>query len=81
MSADTESQPARPRDSRASAIALVGLVEITLVAIIVIALAGSRIALTAEWLELVPGGRWAVAGACVLLLLLAAFVMTLLLSR
>ena len=81
MSAEPEPQPVRPRNSRGSAIALVGLIEIALVAIIVIALAGSRIALTAEWLEMVPGGRWAVAGVCLLLLLLAAFVMTLLLSR
>ena len=73
--------PERERESRASAITLVALAEVVLIAIIGVALAGGRIAATADWLEVVPGGRWAVAGVALLLLLLAAFVMTLLLSR
>lgn len=84
MSAERQSQthhpPAKPRNGRARTIAIVGLIEVALLAIIGVALAGTRIAATAEWLDAVPGGRWAVAGVALILLLAAAFAMTLLLS-
>ncbi len=72
--------PPKPRDRRGRAIAIVGLIEVALLVLIAVALAGGRIAATAGWLEAAPGGRWAVAGVALLLLLGAAFAMTLLLS-
>ena len=76
-----ESGESRRKRGRGSTVAVIALIEVALLAVIAVALAGSRIALTAEWLEAVPGGRWAVAGVALALLVVAALAMTVLLSK
>lgn len=72
--------PPKPRSSRGTTVALVGLVEIGLVALIVVVLLGRRVAVVADLVDPIPGGRLAVVGGALLLLLLAALVMTFLVS-
>ena len=80
---DAEQQvrvPSKPRSNRGMTIALVGLVEIALIALIVVVLLGERVAAVADLVEQVPGGRLAVAGVALVLLLIAALAMTILVS-
>jgi hypothetical protein len=81
---DTEQQLAaagKPRSNRSTTIAMVGLVEIALIALIVVVALGRRIAAVADMVEQVPGGRLAVAGVALVLLLIAALAMTILVSN
>jgi hypothetical protein len=59
---------------------MVGLVEIALIALIVVVALGRRVAAVADLVEQVPGGRLAVAGVALVLLLVAALAMTILVS-
>ncbi len=80
---DTEQQlPAagKSRSNRGTTIAMVGLVEIALIALIVVVALGRRVAAVADLVEQVPGGRLAVAGVALVLLLVAALAMTILVS-
>jgi hypothetical protein len=73
--------PARPRgSSRGARVALIGIIEIALIALIVVALLGQRIAATGDLIDQIPGGRLVVAGVAAALLLVAALVMTFLVS-
>jgi hypothetical protein len=72
------SAPSKPRSNRGTTIALIGLVEIALVALIVVVLLGQRVAAVADVVERIPGGRLAVAGVALVLLLVAALAMTVL---
>ena len=75
-----QSAPVKPRSSRGRRIALVGLVEIALIALIVVVALGRRVAAVADIVEQIPGGRLAVAGVALVLLLVAALAMTILVS-
>ena len=75
-----QSAPGKPRSNRTTTIALVGLAEIALIALIVVVLLGERVATVADVVEQVPGGRLAVAGVTLVLLLVAALAMTILVS-
>jgi hypothetical protein len=69
--------PVKPRgSSRGATIALLGLIEIAIVAFIVTALLGQRVSAVADLVEQIPGGRAGAAGGGVVLLLIAALVMT-----
>jgi uncharacterized membrane protein len=76
-----ERQQAQPvaksrSSSRGARIAMIGLIEIGLIALIVLVLSGERVAAVADVVAQVPGGRLVVAGGMAVLLLVAALVMT-----
>lgn len=68
------------RSRRAVGVALVGLVEIALVATLVALALGQRVAAVSDFVEQVPGGHLVVAASAVALLLVAAIIMTYLVS-
>jgi hypothetical protein len=59
---------------------MVGLVEIALIALIIVVALGRRVAAVSDLVEQVPGGRLAIAGGALVLLLIAALAMTILVS-
>jgi membrane-anchored glycerophosphoryl diester phosphodiesterase (GDPDase) len=68
------------KGGRATTVAIVALVEIALVAVIVLAILGHRLMTVSDWMEQVPGGRLVVAVGALALLVVAAILMTALVS-
>jgi membrane-anchored glycerophosphoryl diester phosphodiesterase (GDPDase) len=68
------------KGGRATTVAIVALVEIALVAAIVLAILGHRLMTVSDWMEQVPGGRLVVAVGALVLLVVAAILMTALVS-
>ena len=65
---------------RATTVAIVAVVEIALVAVIVLAILGHRLMTVSDWMAQVPGGRLVVAAGALVLLVVAAILMTALVS-
>ena len=61
---------------RATTVAIMAVVEIALVAVIVLAIIGQRIASVSDLMAQVPGGRLVVAAGALVLLLVSAILMT-----
>lgn len=66
---------------RSATALLVALAEIALIAAIVLVALGRRVGAVSDWVERVPGGGLVVVGVAVVLLVLAAGVMTVIVSE
>lgn len=64
------------KSRRALVVTILALTEMALIAALVAVALGTRLATVSGWVEQVPGGRLAAAGAAVVLLLVAAIAMT-----
>ena len=68
------------KSGRGTTAAIVAVVEIALVAVIILAILGQRVVTVSDWMEQVPGGRLVVAAGALALLVVAAILMTALVS-
>ena len=68
------------KSRRALGVTILALTEIALIVALVAVALGTRLAIVSDQVDQLPGGRLAAAGAAVALLLIAAIVMTILVS-